>query len=398
MVLPSLWRDWHFYRDGSEPSCKVTLERVMRSAPKVTSNKCRLLYLVGQLGPGGLEQQLCYLLQVMNRQRYQPAVVVWNFDEADVHVPQIRALGVPLYSLPNTPSVLKLRAFRHIVRQLRPEVVHSYDFYINFGAWWATLGLKAIPIGSIRNDFITDRQLSGRILGRLNACWPPTQICNSLAAQKSVERSGLFGPTRVHLVRNGLDINRFKPHPLPQDGPSLLAIGRLYPEKRWDRLLEVIRWVAATGLEFSVRLVGDGPLLPQLKSQARQLGLEKLVQFLGFREDIPCLLKDSTFLIHTADHEGCPNAVMEAMACGRAVIGTDAGDFSVLVEDGKTGFVVPRGDNTTLVERTVKLLTDRNLCSRMGEAGRTRAEREFGLDRLVTETLAAYRAAGWGDA
>jgi glycosyltransferase involved in cell wall biosynthesis len=150
-------------------------------------------------------------------------------------------------------------------------------------------------------------------------------------------------------------------------------------------------------LEFSVRLVGDGPLLPQLKSQARQLGIERLVQFLELRNDIPDLLKDSTFLIHTADHEGCPNVVMEAMACGRAVIGTDAGDIPVLVEDGKTGFVVRRGDDTTLVERTVQLITERDLCRCMGQAGRAKAEREFGVDRLVMETLASYRAAGWKD-
>ena len=61
---------------------------------------CRLLYLVGQLGPGGLERQLCYLLQAMDRERYQPAVAVWNFSETDVYVSRIRALNVPVYGLP----------------------------------------------------------------------------------------------------------------------------------------------------------------------------------------------------------------------------------------------------------------------------------------------------------
>ena len=63
----------------------------------------------------------------------------------------------------------------------------------------------------------------------------------------------------------------------------------------------------------------------------------------------------------------------------------------------KTGFVVPRGDDAALVERMATLIADRELCHRMGEAGRLKAEREFGLDRLVSETLAAYRAAGWKD-
>src|SRR5262249_2799001 len=135
--------------------------------------------------------------------------------------------------------------------------------------------------------------------------------------------------------------------------------------------------------------------LPELAAQARYLRVDKLINFMGLRDDIAELLADSTFLIHTADDEGCPNVVMEAMACGRAVIATDAGDVPSLVEDGTTGFVIPRGDDATLVERMATLIMDRDLCRRIREAGHVKAEQEFGLDRLVSDTLAAYQAIGW---
>jgi glycosyltransferase involved in cell wall biosynthesis len=344
-----------------------------------------------------LERQLCYLLQTMDRERYRPAVVVWSFHEEDAYVPQIRALGVPLYSFPGAASgAAKLGAFRRLVRQLKPQVVHSYSFYTNFAAWWATLGLQTIPLGSIRQDFICERQTAGQVLGRLSARWPRAQLCNSLAARRTVAQSvGPFKPTQLYLARNGLDIDRFKPQPVPRKGSSVLAIGRLSPEKRWDRLLRSVAVLAARRVEVSVRLAGEGSLRGELQAQARQLGVQEMVQFMGIRHDIPALLKDSLFLVHTADAEGCPNVVMEAMACKRAVVATDAGDVPSLVADGTTGFVVPRGDDATLVERIVTLLNDRELCRAMGEAGRAKAEREFGLDRLVTETLAAYGAAGW---
>jgi glycosyltransferase involved in cell wall biosynthesis len=86
---------------------------------------------------------------------------------------------------------------------------------------------------------------------------------------------------------------------------------------------------------------------------------------------------------------------MEAMACGRPVVATDVGDVPLLVQDGKTGFVVRRGDETMLVERLANLILKRDLCRQMGEAGRAKAESEFGLERLLGETLAAYLAAGW---
>jgi len=217
-----------------------------------------------------------------------------------------------------------------------------------------------------------------------------------LACQKAAAQSGgLFKPSHVYVVHNGIDFDGSGIHPLPQNGSSLLAVGRLNPEKRWDRLLRAIVLLAAKRITFSVRLAGDGPLLKELESQARNLGVDGLVQFLGLRHDIPSLLKESSFLIHTADAEGCPNVVMEAMAFGRAVVATDAGDVPYLVEDGKTGFVVRRGDDAMLVERMATLIMDHDLCRRMGEAGRVKAEREFGLDRLVSDTLAAYQAIGW---
>ena len=362
--------------------------------------KCRVLYLIGQLGPGGAERQLLYLLKGMDRNRYRPEVVVWNFRQDDMHVQMFRALNICLHSFPTLQSkISRLRGLRHLVRKLNPEVVHSYSFYTNFAAWWAARDSNAIPIGSIRQDFVTERRMSGMALGRLSARLPTVQISNSLAAQKAVEQSaGLFKPSHVHVIQNAINIDGTRVHSPTQNGCSLLAVGRLYPEKRWDRLLKAIALLAARKIAFSVRLAGDGPLLKELQSQARHLGVDGLVEFLGVRHDVPMLLNESSFLIHTADAEGCPNVVMEAMACGRAVVATDAGDVPRLVENGKTGFVVHRGDDLKLVDCMARLIADRDLARRMGEAGRIKAEREFGLDRLVSKTLAAYRAAGWKDA
>lgn len=174
----------------------------------------------------------------------------------------LRALNICLHSFPNLQSkISKLRGLRHLVRKLNPEVFHSYSFYTNFAAWWATRGSNAIPIGSIRQNFITERRLPGMTLGRLSARLPTVQISNSLAAQKAVEQFvGLFKPSNVHMIQNGINIDGTRVHAPPQNGCSLLAIGRLYPEKRWDRLLKAIALLAARKITFSVRLAGDGPL------------------------------------------------------------------------------------------------------------------------------------------
>ena len=177
----------------------------------------------------------------------------------------------------------------------------------------------------------------------------------------------------------------------------LVGIGSLFQYKRWERLLRAALVLRKRRLDFIVQIAGNGPLRESLERQTRELGLAETVKFSGHIDDISSLLTSSTILVHTSDIEGCPNGVMEAMASGRAMVAIDAGDVPFIVDDGRTGFVVRRGDDARLIERLATLITSRELCRQMGEAGRVKAEREFGLDRLVSETFAAYRAVRWRD-
>jgi glycosyltransferase involved in cell wall biosynthesis len=363
-----------------------------------SSVDCRLLYVVGQLGAGGLERQLYLLLQCMDRERYRPAVVVWSFRHNDTYVAHIQKLGIPIHSFPDTlAGTGKLLAFRRLVLRTRPEVIHSYTFYTNFAAWWAALGTKAIPIGSLRSDLTFDQKGSGPLLGRLSARWPREQICNSFMAAKTARRAhSPFASRYLSVVRNGVDLQSFAKAPLPILGPvRIVGVGSLIPVKRWDRFLRVALNLKKRDIDFLMQIAGGGPLRESLERQARDLEMTDRVKFIGHADDIPGLMAMSTFLAHTSDVEGCPNVVMEAMACGRAVVAMAAGDIPSLVENGKTGFVVPRGDDAQFVERLATLITNRELCRQMGEAGRVKAQREFGLYRLVEETLNAYREAGW---
>ena len=301
-------------------------------------------------------------------------------------------------SLPSTASpIAKLRALRRMVCELKPEVVHSYSFYTNFPAYWGTRGTKSIAIGSLRSDFRLDKKAAGPGRGELCARWPRFQISNNfLAAQIARSAFGPFVPRRVSVVRNGLDLQGFNNRPLGVNGRvRILGIGSLLPVKRWDRLLKALAELKERGFRFVLQIAGEGPLRSQLKEQGQKYGLSEDLELLGHVNDVSELLSQSTLLAHTSDTEGCPNAVMEAMACGRAVVATDVGDIPHLVEDGVTGYVVPRDDEALLVRRLADLIARPELCRRMGEAGRCRAEKEFSLERLVSETLDAYRLAGW---
>src|SRR5262249_26799318 len=161
--------------------------------------------------------------------------------------------------------------------------------------------------------------------------------------------------------------------PVPEDKPvRIVGVGYLLPVKRWERLLAAAQELRQKGIKFLIQIAGDGPLQPALEKHASDLNIGDCIQFLGHIDDVPGLLARAALLVHTADSEGCPNAVMEAMACGRAVIATDAGEIPRLVEEGETGFIVPCNDNSALVERMERLITDRDICRRMGQAGRAK--------------------------
>jgi glycosyltransferase involved in cell wall biosynthesis len=290
-----------------------------------------------------------------------------------------------------------MRALRKLVLNVEPEVVHSYSFYTNFAAHWAARGTGAVAVGSLRSDFKLDKKAAGLWRGALCARWPRFQISNNLlAVSTALAGRGFFTPAQLAFVRNGLDLEKFRKQPLQTSGlAKLLGVGSLLPVKRWDRLIMAAAELKRRGHRFHLQIAGEGPLRKPLRKLADESGLAGEVELLGYVPDVSSLLSKTTILAHTSDTEGCPNSVMEAMACGRAVVATAVGDVPRIVEDGKTGFVVAPTDSGALVSSLERLIRNPEECRQMGELGRAKAEQEFGLQRLAAETLDAYHEAGW---
>jgi len=292
-----------------------------------------------------------------------------------------------------------LMALRRTVREMGAEILHSYSFYTNFYGWTVAQGTPAIPIGSFQSGYWAHRRAKGPFLGRLCSRYPRFQISNNRRAVEEAESSGSwFRPERMAIVPNGVRLDYFSASPLPDnEEPLIVGLGSLVAYKRWELLIVAAGELARRGLRFRLTIAGEGPERRRLQELAAKEGIADRLDLPGVVNDVPTLLAQCSFLVHTSDVEGLPNAVLEAMACGRAVVATDAGDVPILVDDGITGFVVPRGDAAQLAERVAELLVDHSRCSAMGVAARQKVETEYNVNLLVERTLAAYHEAGWSD-
>jgi len=358
-----------------------------------------LLFLAPQLGVGGLERQLFGLLESLDRDRYRPCVVVWNFDESERYVHDLRALEVPVVGMAPGSRWAKVRALRRLVARLEPEVVHSYSFYANAVVAYACRNTPALAVGSMRGDFEHDLAGSGPVLRRLSARFPQHHICNSWRAAENVGRAaGPFVPRHLAVVPNGVDLTTFSPTPRTGAGPLMVAgVGTLNELKNWVVLLPLAARWAAEGIDVRVRIAGEGPRRAALAAEIRRLGIEGSFELVGQIEDVPTFLAGADLLVHVSTREGMPNAVLEAMAAGRPVVAFDSGDMRRLVVDGSSGYVVALGAVDQLDARLRRLFDDEGLRNRMGRAARRGAE-AFSSASLAGRVLDAYSSFGWHDA
>jgi glycosyltransferase involved in cell wall biosynthesis len=170
------------------------------------------------------------------------------------------------------------------------------------------------------------------------------------------------------------------------------AVGRLHPQKRPDLFLQACRWISAElpGTRFLV--VGDGPERKRLEKLARAVGLAPVIHFAGMVDDVPELCRGISLLLHCADNEGTPRAVLHAMAAGCAVVATGSAGAAELITDRSDGVLVPCGDASGIAKQAVRLLQRPETRWELGQRARLKVESGFSIDLMRRRVEDAYRS------
>ncbi len=149
-------------------------------------------------------------------------------------------------------------------------------------------------------------------------------------------------PDKCVVIHNGVDTNLFEPHKNGYDGKLTIAnMGRLEEWKGQHIFLKAAAGLIKNHINLRFMIIGSGSREKALKDLAEELNIKEFVEFKGFVEDVPCLLKDIDILVHSAiEPEPFGRVIIEGMAAGIPVIATDVGGPKEIIEDGKDGFLV----------------------------------------------------------
>ena len=367
-----------------------------------------VVHLIYRLDFGGLETLLVDFINHMPPERYRHAVVCLTGYTA--FADKITRPGVELYSLDKQPGLglgIHVKLFK-LLRQLRPSVLHTYNFACAEYAAPAWLAGVPVRVHAEHGRDASDPQGLNRKHNFLRRALVPF-IDRYVPVSHDLARwlTNVVGipAAKSELIMNGVDTVRFAPNlaaaVTPWAGQDVFVIGtvgRLQDVKDQASLIEAFALLVANKPEGRARLrlavVGDGPLRDKLAHKAQSLGVLELVWFPGARNDIPELMRSFDLFALSSIAEGTPVTLLEAMACGLPVVATAVGGIPEVVQDGVNGALVPASNPQALANALDLYAADAARVALHGAAARTNIERHYSVAAMVGAYTALYDRLG----
>ena len=288
--------------------------------------------------------------------------------------------------------VRNLKLLAGFVRAHEIEIVHAHaarDYHLS------ALAVRLAPRARLvltRHALFPLRGINKHLLSRASHV-----IAVSRAVAESVRRSGVIESSRITVVHNGIDVERFKRSICDGDQRVLVGtVGHLAPIKGQDVFIRAAALISARRRDVRFVIVGEdkSPQMTHrraLENLIAELGLTEIVSMPGWHDDIPALLSSLTLFVSAARSEPFGLAIVEAMAAGLPIVAAASEGALEIIDDGESGKLVPVNDPEALADAVNDLLDDPDERSRLAQNALLAAHQRFSLTRMTLETEHVYR-------
>ncbi len=356
-----------------------------------------MLMTISDLSGGGAEREFANLLGFLDPGEFDVHVCLWR---------PVFAYPMPA-NLPVTivdkhrpwHAIRTIGRLSRLVDVVKPDLVFSMPHYVNIITGTALMCTRHRPAWVCR--FNNPAEIDLRNIKRF---WAAQVIpradrivgCSDGVCRSLIDRLGL-DPTKVQTIYNPVDvgkIERLAAEPLPiekRDGRFVIAhAGRLSPQKKQKLLLKALALMKHQNAELW--MLGQGPLEGDLKREAARLGIADRVRWLGFQNNLFPFLRAADCFALSSKWEGLPTVIIEAMACGTPVVATRCPyGPDELIEDGRTGLLVPVGDAERLADALDRLAADAEMRTTLARAAAGDIRQKFCNRQPLEEHAALFK-------
>ncbi len=371
-----------------------------------------IVHVVYRFAVGGLENGIVNLVNRMPERSWRHAIVALT-DASEEFCRRLERDDVTIVALRKPPghAIRLYPQLFDLFRARRPAVVHTRNLAALEAvvpAWAARVPAR---IHGEHGRDMTDVDGTSRRYRMVRRVYRPF-VHRYVALSHDLERYLIDGigvpPDRVRHIYNGVDTRRFCPaadgrvaiEGTPLADPDAFVVGTVGRMERVkdqanlvQAFLHAIRDQGRAASRLRLALVGDGPMRGELEAMVRAAGAADRVWFAGERSDVPAMMQGLDCFVLPSLAEGISNTLLEAMASGLPVVATRVGANADLMEEGATGFVVPRADPAALAAEILRYAADPARARRHGAAGRARVEQRFSIDRMVADYEDLYSRA-----
>jgi glycosyltransferase involved in cell wall biosynthesis len=281
-----------------------------------------------------------------------------------------------------------------LIRRIKPDLIHCHSSKAGILGRMAAR-LRGVPVlftahGWALADGVSPwKRVFYAGIERMAARWSGAIITVSESDMRLARRFGVGRPEQLRCIPNGVAPTLLLARPETEGLVRVLMVARFAPPKEQALLLRAMFRVRRP---MEVVFVGDGPELEAVRRSAAQCPERHLVTFLGAREDVEEILSTVQVFALLSRWEGLPISILEAMRAGLPVVASAVGGVSELVHDGRTGFLIPPGDEALLADRLELLAGDPGLRARLGTASRVHCLDKYSLDNRLVQLGKLYDA------